>query len=332
MKQNDIIIINENEISKLTDSKEAEIIEIISEVYRLHNNGKSSLPHSIFLRFNDRPLDRIIGLPAYLNMAQGIAGIKWISSFPENIQRGIERASAVMLINDMTTGKVRSVLEGSVISAKRTAASAALAAKMLHGNRNETILGMIGTGRINHEIFLYLKHVFPKLSQLYLYDLSKERAFQFAEKIKSEKMNIRVVDSVDEIFAMTQLISVATTAGEPYIHPDCIINANNTILNISLRDFFPETIEQAYNIVDDIDHVCREQTSIHLTEQKLSNRAFIRGTLADVIDGHIIPREKNKATIFSPFGLGVLDLALGYYIEERAREEGLGIKVENFYS
>jgi len=87
------------------------------------------------------------------------------------------------------------------------------------------------------------------------------------------------------------------------------------------------------NVVDDVDHVCCAQTSVHLAEQLTGGREFVRCTLANVICGAAPPRrEAGGVTVFSPFGLGVLDVAVASYVYRLAGERGLGTVVESFIS
>lgn len=283
---NTLDLITANDINKILTKKENEIINIIKDAYIEHYMGNTSLPHSSFLRFPNNKNNRIIGLPAYIKGANyELAGLKWISSFPENIYLNKERASAILVINNMTDGRVETILESSIISAKRTAASAALAAKCIHSNVNETTLGLIGCGRINYEIFSFINVVFPHIKQLYLYDISSERANRFVAQAKATNcsINITVVDTYQEIFSNTSLISLATTVSSPYIFDISMHQKNCTILNISLRDLAPEFILLCDNVVDDIDHVCREKTSIHLASQLAGNHDFVSCTLADIL-------------------------------------------------
>jgi ornithine cyclodeaminase len=82
-----------------------------------------------------------------------------------------------------------------------------------------------------------------------------------------------------------------------------------TVLHLSLRDLAPEIILAAQNVVDDVDHCLKAHTSLHLAEQLTGTREFVSGNVAALIRGHIEP-DRTRARIFSPFGMGVLDLAV----------------------
>src|SRR5215213_3164021 len=110
-------------------------MELVEATYRVHAEGDSVNPPSYFLRFPDRPTARIIALPASIGGSVRVDGLKWVSSFPENVASGIPRASAVLILNDHDTGYPIACLESSIISATRTAASAALAADWLSRGR-----------------------------------------------------------------------------------------------------------------------------------------------------------------------------------------------------
>ena len=85
------------------------------------------------------------------------------------------------------------------------------------------------------------------------------------------------------------------------------------------------------NIVDDIEHCVKAGTSPHLAETATGNRDFIAGTLVDVLEGRVEP-DPSRPRIFSPFGLGVLDIAVGDFIYEEARSTGDSIALSNFFS
>src|SRR5204862_3923048 len=111
----------------------------------------------------------------YLGGECRIAGIKWVSSFPENLHLGVDRASAVLILNSTQTGRPEAVLEGSVISAKRTAASAALAADCLLSGKKVGRVAMIGCGLINFMIDRFLLAVFTDVETFVLFDKDEDR-------------------------------------------------------------------------------------------------------------------------------------------------------------
>lgn len=311
--------------------REEEVIAVVREAYLAHYRGQTSLPHSSFLRFPDAPRNRIIALPAYLGGNFEVAGVKWIASFPGNIERGMQRATASIILNDLTTGIPTALLEGGTISAQRTAASAALAAKVLHSEQRPEVVALVGAGRINGEILRFLRVVFPSLRRASIVDLERERAAQFAREHTDSSLEVNVIDSVESALAQTKLVSLATTAAEPHVVDEGSWGEGSTLLHVSLRDLAVPTISRSVNFADDIDHACRERTSLHLTELALGHREFVAGTLAGLLgsDSRSFVRD-GRPVVFSPFGLGVLDLAVASLVVRRASERGFGVSVAAF--
>ncbi|HEV2708310.1 MAG TPA: 2,3-diaminopropionate biosynthesis protein SbnB [Pyrinomonadaceae bacterium] len=333
MRESDIVILNGGEVLSLLEGREPEIVEVVRLAYEAHARGESTLPHSMFLRFPEEERNRIIALPAYLGDGFAVAGIKWISSFPGNLDRGMERASAVVILNSTETGRARAIIEGSAISAKRTAASAALAARRLHDG-DAAQVGVIGCGLIGFELVRFMLATLDRIESLLIFDRSVERAEQFREKCRelSDKIEVRLAPDAETVLQNCPLTALATTATTPHIQDLSRVPPRATILHVSLRDLTPEVILSCDNVADDIDHISRAQTSIHLAEQLTGGRDFVRCTLGDILLGRASARsEAHETTVFSPFGLGILDLAVAHFIFEEALRQGLGTVVESFF-
>lgn len=333
MKSGNLLIVTGNEISEILRDQDTEILDAVSAAYQCHGREDDYLPHSIFLRFPNSEKNRIIGLPAYLGGDFQTSGMKWIASYPANHELGLDRASATIILNSFETGIPVAILEGSVISAKRTAASAALAAKHLVKDKNGEDVSLIGCGLINFETLRFLRKTMPNLKRVFIYDIDEQNAQNFKEKCEDSfgELDYEIVNDVDTSLQQSDLISLATTSVKPHIEDLSKSREGATILHISLRDFTPEVILSSVNIVDDLDHVCRSQTSIHLAEQMIGNREFVRGSLPEILLNKIQARENDQERIvFSPFGLGILDLALSKLVYSIAGENNCGSVVESF--
>src|SRR5690606_20194139 len=104
------------------------------------------------------------------------------------------------------------------------------------------------------------------------------------------------------------------SAVEPYINEiptDC---GRKVILNISLRDVDPNIILQNINIVDDVDHVLREDTSVHLAYQISQNNNFLTATIGELLSCSNKNCSNDKHVIYSPMGLGVLDIVIANFV------------------
>ncbi|MEV0603020.1 2,3-diaminopropionate biosynthesis protein SbnB [Streptomyces sp. NPDC050315] len=308
-----------------------QIVEEVRATYLAHQDGDSVNPNSYFLRFPDKPDSRIIALPAYLGGEYNVAGIKWISSFPGNIKNKVPRASAALLLNDYETGYPFACLEASQISAARTAASAVLAAEELTGSRTVRRLTIVGAGIIARNILEFFKAQEWDIDDLVIHDRIPEYGGAFADYAGDALgYPARVEADLGTAVDGAGLVVFATTAGEPYVLDPAAFAPGQIVLNVSLRDIGPEIIAAAQNILDDVDHCMTANTSPHLAEQKYGHREFIAGTLAQVIRGEV-EVATDRPVIFSPFGLGVLDLAVGTHVHRTAQESGEAVEISDFF-
>ena len=326
-------VITGAQVQRALQGQEKDIVELVEATYRLHGAGDSVNPPSYFLRFPDRPSSRIIALPASIGGHLRVDGLKWISSFPENVAAGIPRASAVLILNDHDTGYPFACLESSIISATRTAASAALAADWLsRGRPRPTRGGVFGVGLIARYIHRFLAGTGWSFDEIGVHDLSADSAAGFRGYLEQVGTAGRVTvhDSAEKLIRSSDLVVFATVAAEPHVRDLSWFEHNPLVLHISLRDLAPEILLASTNVVDDIEHCLKASTSPHLAEQLTGNRDFLLGTLDDVIAGRVtVPAD--RPLIFSPFGLGVLDLAVGKNVYDKVVSSGDLHVIDNFF-
>jgi 2,3-diaminopropionate biosynthesis protein SbnB len=332
MPDNGVTVIGAPDIEAVLKGREQEVLEAVRKAYETHARGASSLPHSSFLHFPDSDNDRIICLPAYLGDDYQLAGVKWIASMPDNVGRGLERASAVIILNDRLTGQPKAVMEGSIISKQRTAASAALASKVLAAGEPDAI-GFVGCGPINTAVARFLAITWPNVRRFIAFDLDTDRAEVFGEALLAHTpgVDFSVAAGLKELLGACPMVSFATTANQPYVDDLDACPAGATLLHVSLRDLGVAAILSNHNIVDDLDHVNRAATSIHLAAAITGNTDFVHGSLGDLLLGNIaVPERDERKIVFTPFGLGVLDLAVADLVQQQIASAGGGTRVESF--
>src|SRR5262249_48015875 len=155
--------------------------------------------------------------------------------------RGLERASGLVVLNSLATGRPEAIVEASGISAKRTAASAALAARALHRGAPPAAVGVLGCGTINFETFGFLRFVWPSIRRLVVHDLSRTRVDRFVARAADAfggDVRCHVAEDWRALVGEVDLLSIATTAVTPYVD-DLGRGPLRTVLHLSLRDLAP---------------------------------------------------------------------------------------------
>jgi 2,3-diaminopropionate biosynthesis protein SbnB len=330
--ENKLHIVTADVIKTIAENSDQLIYNEIKNIYSLHHQKKTACPLSHFLWVSEVDSYRIIALPAAIHESSPVAGIKWIASRPQNVLKGLNRASAMIILNDYETGYPVACMEGSIISALRTIYSAFLALDYIKNSRKLKCLGIVGNG--------YIAKTFCSLSLIrdyawdyvYLFDIDSQRASLFQQEISGflPKTKIAVKSSLESLVRDSDTLLLTTTSKEPYINNTNWFRHNPIVLNISLRDLSPEIILSSNNIVDDIDHVSCANTSVHLATQKCGSRHFINGVIAQLMNGDIII-PCDKTTVFSPMGMGILDIGVSNLIYKKALELNQQIEIPNFF-
>ncbi len=327
-----LLVLGAQDVASLLAGRERELIDLAAQAYAVHGRGDSRLPQSEYLRFPERVRERIIPKAGYLGGEHPAAGIKWIGSFPDNVALGLPRASAVIVLNCLHTGRPTTLMEGAQISSQRTAAAAALAARLLHQGDSYRVVGVVGCGPISAETLRFLRADARPLQALLLHDLQPERARALAAAVRDTGFAgpIGYVSSAQEVLAGADLVVFGTSAVEPSVHSlrDC--KPETTVLHVSLRDFSIEAVLAADNLADDIDHVLQANTSVHRAAQQQGHHGFLRATLAQVMAGAAAPRLGDRPVVMHPFGLAALDLAFAEQVARLARAQGRGVLLPDF--
>jgi ornithine cyclodeaminase len=239
----------------------------------------------------------------------------------------------VLILNDHDTGYPFACLESSIISATRTAALASSAADWLSRGRSRPVrAGFFGVGLIARYIHTFLVGTGWSFDEIGVHDLSVDSAAGFRAYLEGSATGgrITVYDRAEQLIRSSDLVVFATIAGQPHVSDLSWFEHNPLVLHVSLRDLAPEILLASTNILDDIEHCLKADTSPHLAEQLTGSRDFVAGTLDDVMAGRAtIPPD--RPVVFSPFGLGALDLAVGKYVYDEVVRSGELHIIDGFF-
>ncbi|KZN47391.1 2,3-diaminopropionate biosynthesis protein SbnB [Pseudoalteromonas luteoviolacea] len=321
-------VIGAKAVSQWLNNHGDKLLDSVADCYCEFEAGNTVCPDSYFLRYPEQPQNRIIALPASIESEkEPVSGIKWIASFPDNLKSGLDRASAVVILNDRETGYPLACLEGSQISSFRTAASAVLGAKYLHATPGKIEnLSVVGSGLISHTIVKLLEQTGWQIDTMTVIDLDIQRAQEFCAKFPH--IEGKGSNDISDI-SKSDLVMFATSAITPYVKDKALLAHNPTIIHMSLRDISAELIVDSQNFADDIDHAIKANTSLELAEQINGNRAFMGGNIVDLIKQRVKP-DFNKPRVYSPFGMGILDVLLGYRIYQDTTSDN-SVEIEDFF-
>lgn len=315
---------------KIINEVNIEWKQLLSEIRKavaLTHSGDYSQPIKPYLRYDNNPQNRIIAMPAYLGGDICMAGMKWIASFPNNINVGLPRAHCIIALNDSTTGVPLAVFNSAKISIMRTASvSGTIIEEYLRTKDKPLKVGIIGWGPIGKCHFRLINEYFANyIEQIAIYDI---RSIQDLTDVKPyKKIETIIYNSWEELYKTSDIIITCTVSDSSYI--DLEPNANALLLNVSLRDYKPSIYKWVKDsiIVDDWVEVCRENTDIENMHKEWGLSKHHTLDMYDVLFDSKIDTIKSKPIMFNPMGLAVFDIAISHYYYQKLLYLGYGEKL-----
>ena len=166
----------------------AEIIDALEAAFRAKGEGRTEMPPKPGVHPGGGN-NFIHAMPAYIEDLKS-AGVKWVSGYPENHKRGLPYITGLLIYNDVATGLPLAVMDCVWITAKRTGAASAIAARRL-ARPESSVMGMLGCGvqgRSHAEAF---KVLFP-IKKIMAYDQDPAGAARYAQEI-GQSLGVEVV-------------------------------------------------------------------------------------------------------------------------------------------
>ncbi|MBO0933583.1 2,3-diaminopropionate biosynthesis protein SbnB [Fibrella aquatilis] len=302
----------------------SDTIDCIGQAIAIGAAADMSQPIKPYLRYGDLR-NRIIAMPAYIGGGIHLAGIKWIASFPGNLEKGLARAHAVMVLNDADTGVPVCVINTALISTIRTASVTGwVLAQWLRrkGPDGRYRVGICGFGPIGQQHLTMLQAVLGhQLVDVYLYDIGDIRPDTLPRQIP---FRLVVCATWQEAYTEADIFITCTVSTHRYI--DLAPKKGSLHLNVSLRDYQPTFLRHVTRvIVDSWDEVCRQDTDVERMHHELGLQQADTLSLGELLAGGLDKyTDPDAVFMFNPMGMAIFDMAVAGHYHSRALAQGVG--------
>ena len=298
-----------------------EIIDCVEDVLREKGEDRVEMPPKPGIHPAQNAF--IHAMPAYVPRL-GAAGMKWVSGYPQNRARGLPYISGLIVLNDPETGLPTMVADCTWITAMRTAAASAVAAKILAAG-DTPVIAMLGCGVQGRSHLEALTLTFPRTARVQAYDTDGEVLSRYCAWGR-ERFGIEMAKAEDPEHAVRGA-SVVITAGPILTSPTPVIRASWLQPGVFCCpiDFDSYVTGEAFRaadmlVTDDV-HQLRHYRSI----------GYFRDTPQIDLDlGAIVAKKEAGRTddrqriIAVNLGIAIEDMAVAVRLLQRARSLGIG--------
>jgi ornithine cyclodeaminase/alanine dehydrogenase len=302
-----------------------EIIQALDKAFREKGLGKVEMPPKPGI--HTMPDAFIHAMPASVPSV-GAAGCKWVSGYPENYKKNLPYINGLLILNDPETGMPLSVMDCIWITAMRTGAATAVAAKYL-ANRDSKSIGILGCGVQGRTNLEALKIILPGLSEVKAYDISVDAVNVYAEEMGAKTgLDIKIVKTPKEAVEDSDVI---VTAGPILKEPNPAIEFDWLkpgvfASPVDFDSYFKKSVFEGCEkfVTDD-----REQCLYYKSLGYFQYVSEIYADLGEIASGVKQGREKrDEIIICANLGLAIDDMVTAIEIYRKAVNNSVGTWLE----
>lgn len=299
----------------------ADVVAAVEEVLREKGRGRVEMPPKRGV--HPMPESAINAMPGFVPAAK-VAGIKWVTRYLPNLEKGLPYVLGLMILNDPETGLPISVMDCVWITAVRTGAASAVAAKYL-ARKDAQQIGILACGVQGRSNLEAMKVVFPGLQLAKVFDIRRDTADRYAREMAA-LLNMRI-EVVDTPKAVVDGSDIVVTCGPILHHPSPVVElawlkTGAFLSAVDLDSYIkPEVFNAAGKLyTDDL-----EQFLGYSRQGYFAGIKEPIGDLGELVAGRKPARQTaDEVTMTANLGLAVEDIAVAARVYQIAKDRGLG--------
>lgn len=308
----------------------AECIDAMETTFALLGNKDITIPQRTVVPM-EKEGGNALFMPSYLPHLDKV-GVKALNVHKNNGAKGLPTNQALLMLFDSITGSPLALMDGNILTAKRTGAISGLATKLLAPENAKTV-ALFGPG-VQGATQLEAVTTVRKIEKAFVYGSTLEKNKTFCEKM-AENLGIEVTSATDpNRVSEVDIICTATPSTKALFDDNLIregmhINAVGAY-TYDMCEIPVETVLRSKIVVDEMEAALSEAGELMQPIAKgTMKHEDIFAEIGEIAAGLKPGRETDQEiTFFKSVGIAIQDLAAANIVFNRAKEQGLGTFVE----